>query len=167
MPNCVERGLIENAELIVAALRQRGLSAVTAESCTAGLVAALLSHIPHAGECLHGGYVAYSKQQKITALGVDEALLKTHGSVNAEVVLQMALGALTRSHADVSVAVTGVLGPDPDEDGNPAGLVYFAAGRRDIEPLQVSHRFECGSPDEVRYSAAETALELLLRIASA
>jgi nicotinamide-nucleotide amidase len=140
---------------------------VTAESCTGGLIAAILSHAPHAGECLHGGYVVYSKEHKCTALGVDAKLLKAKGSVNAEVALQMARGALQRSPATVAIAITGVLGPDADEDANPAGLVYFAACREALEPVSSRRMFTCDSPDAVRHCAVEHALELLLKIARA
>jgi nicotinamide-nucleotide amidase len=81
--NGIERALAEKAQPLVDALRQKHLSAVTAESCTASLVAANLSHAPHAGECLHGGYVVYSKEHKSAALGVDAALLRSRGSMNA------------------------------------------------------------------------------------
>jgi nicotinamide-nucleotide amidase len=165
--NCITRGLVEKAQPIVDALRERKLSVVTAESCTAGLIAAILSHAPHAGECLHGGFVVYSKEHKTSSLGVDARLLKSQGSVNAEVALQMARGALRRSPASVSLAVTGVLGPDPDEDGNPAGLVYFAACREGLEPLSVEQIFAAENPDVVRRHAVEHGLQLLLRMVSA
>jgi nicotinamide-nucleotide amidase len=164
--NCILRALAEKAQPIVDVLRDKNLSVVTAESCTAGLIAAILSHAPHAGECLHGGFVVYSKEHKASSLGVDAALLKSKGSVNAEVALQMAQGALLRSSANVSLAVTGVLGPDPDEDANPAGLVYFAACREGREPLTLRKSFAGANPDAVRRCAVEHGLELLLRIAS-
>ena len=165
--SCITRALVEQAQPLINALRERDLSVVTAESCTAGLIAAVLSHAPHAGECLHGGFVVYSKDHKTASLGVDAALLIENGSVNAEVALQMAQGALRRSPASVSVAVTGVLGPDPDEDGNPAGLVYFAVCRAGFEPLSVRRTFVEGNPDGVRRRAVEQGLQLLLRMASA
>jgi nicotinamide-nucleotide amidase len=164
--NCITRALVEKAQPIVDALRERNLSVVTAESCTAGLIAAILSHAPHAGESLHGGFVVYSKEHKISSLGVDAALLSSTGSVNAEVALQMALGALRHSPASVSLAVTGVLGPDPDEDGNPAGLVYFATCRRGFESVSVKQIFAGESPDVVRRHAVKHGLKLLLQIAS-
>jgi PncC family amidohydrolase len=116
---------------------------------------------------LYGGFVVYSKDHKASSRGVDAALLKEKGSVNAEVALQMAQGALRRSPARVSMAVTGVLGPGPDEDGNPAGLVYFAACRAGFEPLSVRQAFAAGNPDVVRRRAVEQGLQLLLRMASA
>jgi nicotinamide-nucleotide amidase len=120
---CSERALIDEARPVVDRLRERGLSVVTAESCTAGLISAVLTHIPGVGECFQGAFVAYSKEHKVAALGVDEALLREKGSVNRETAEQMARGALQNSRATLAIAVTGVLGPDPDEDGNPAGLV--------------------------------------------
>jgi nicotinamide-nucleotide amidase len=164
--NCITRSLVEQAQPIVDALRARNLSVVTAESCTAGLIAAILSHAQHAGECFHGGFVVYSKEHKSSSLGVDATLLKSKGSVNAEVALQMAQGALHRSAASVSLAITGVLGPDPDEDANPAGLVYFAACRQGLEPLIRRETFAGDSPEAVRRRAVEHGLQLLLRMAS-
>jgi nicotinamide-nucleotide amidase len=163
--HCVEPHLARSAQPIVNALRTRRLSVVTAESCTAGLVAAVLSHAQHAGECFHGGFVAYSKDHKEASLGVDRALLDTNGSVNAEVARQMARGALARSPARLSIAVTGVLGPDPDEDGSPAGLVYFAVCRSGHEPVVSRRQYGGLNPDEVRRCAVQRALELLLEAA--
>ena len=163
---CITQALVERAQPIVEALRARKLSVVTAESCTAGLIAAILSHAPHAGECLHGGFVVYSKEHKSATLGVNAALLKSKGSVNAEVALAMARGALSRSSASVSLAVTGVLGPDADEDANPAGLVYFAACREGLKPFTSKKMFAGESPDAVRRYAVEHGLGLLLRMAT-
>ncbi len=163
--HCIERGLVENAQPVVDALRASRLCAVTAESCTGGLVAAILSHALRAGECLHGGYVVYSKAQKSSALGVDLNLLETKGSVNAQVALQMAQGALARSSATVAVAVTGVLGPDPDEDNNPPGLLYVATCRKGFKPLLSKLQYTDANPDTVRRRAVEESLQLLLRAA--
>jgi nicotinamide-nucleotide amidase len=163
--NCVERNLVRRAQPIVDALRARHLSVVTAESCTAGLVAAILSHAQHAGECLHGGFIAYSKDNKSATLGVDRAFLETKGSINAEVARQMACGALARAPASVAIAVTGVLGPDADEDGNPAGLVYFAACRSGNEPVVSKHLYDGLDPDAVRRCTVQRALDLLLEVA--
>ena len=94
-------------------------------------------------------------------LGVERPLLDASGAVNAEVARQMAVGALERSPASIAVSVTGVLGPDTDEDGNPAGLVYFAVAREGA-PTQVSKRdFGERQPDDVRRAAVVHALELL------
>jgi nicotinamide-nucleotide amidase len=162
--SCVQRALVERAQPIVDQLRRRGLWVITAESCTAGLIAAILSHARGAGECLHGGFVTYSKAHKSASLGVDPILLRTAGSVNAEVARQMAEGALRHSGASVSVSVSGVLGPDPDEDGAPPGLVFVAAARTGFETVVIERRFYCETPDEVRQCAIVEALKALLNV---
>lgn len=162
---CIERALINEARPVVERLRARGLSVVTAESCTAGLIAAVLSHVPGIGECFHGAFVTYSKEHKIAALGVDETLLREQGSVNRETAIQMATGALNNSPAKLAIAVTGVLGPDPDEDGNPPGLVYIAICRAGAPANAKKFSFE-GSPDSVRRQAVRKALFMLEAAAS-
>jgi nicotinamide-nucleotide amidase len=107
-----------------------GWSVVTAESCTAGELANHLSKIDGASTHFHGGIVAYTKDMKTAALGVPAALLREKTAVCADVASAMAKGALGRSPADVAVSVTGVAGPQPDEDGNPVGLIYCAVARR-------------------------------------
>lgn len=158
---CIERELVGRAQPVMDALRLASLSVVTAESCTAGLIAAILSHAQQASASLHGGFVAYTKENKSMVLGVDRGLLESRGSVNQEVARQMARGALDRSPANVAVSVTGVLGPDPDEDGNPPGLVCFAVCRDGREPVVTERRFELAEPDEVRRAVVLYALELL------
>jgi nicotinamide-nucleotide amidase len=113
---------------------------VTAESCTAGKLSALLSEAPGAGEHLHGSFVTYTKANKVKVLGVESGLLRAKGAVCREVAVAMAEGALHRSPADVAVAVTGVAGPDPDEDGNPVGLVCVAVARDGREPLHIERQ---------------------------
>lgn len=145
----------------MARLRKSGLTVITAESCTAGLVAACLSHGKDASTCFHGAFVTYTKTQKAEVLGVNTALLRQEGAVNAEVARQMAEGALKRSQASLSVSVTGVLGPDPDEDQNPPGLVYFGVAQRSKPTLTVRHEFSLTDPESVREQTVVKALELL------
>ncbi len=100
----------------VAALHKRKLSLVTAESCTAGLIAASLSLGIGAGDVLEGGFTTYTKEQKAAALGVKKRAMDRRGCINADCVTAMAAGALKRSKADIAIAVSGVLGPEPDDD---------------------------------------------------
>jgi nicotinamide-nucleotide amidase len=158
---CIEKTLIREAQPVVDNLRRKGLSVVTAESCTAGLIAAILSHAQGAGECLQGGFVVYTKEGKAKALGVSKALLESKGSVNREVAHELACGALERSPATIALSVTGVLGPDSDEDGNPPGLVYFGLCRSGREPIIVEERFAQDNPDAVRRAVVLRALKLL------
>jgi len=159
---CIETDLSSRAQPIVDALRSSGRSVVTAESCTGGLVAAVLSHAESASECLHGGFVVYTKAQKHAALGVEAGLMQLHGAVNGEVARQMAEGALRRSPATVAVSVTGVLGPNPDEDGNAPGLVYLGLAEAGKPTLTVRHDFGKADPDFIRKETVSRALEMLL-----
>ena len=115
------QSLLNAAERVMALAKEKRLTLVTAESCTSGLLAAVLSEAPGAAELLHGGFVTYTKCHKTIALGVPEALLTRKGAVCPEVAAAMAQGALARSAADLATAITGVAGPSPDEDGNPVG----------------------------------------------
>ncbi|HWG77659.1 MAG TPA: CinA family protein [Steroidobacteraceae bacterium] len=158
---CIEQRLTRAAQQAVEALAGANLTVVTAESCTGGLIAGVLSCAPRAGQCLQGAFVAYSKLQKQLALGISAELLQRRGSVNRAVALQMAEGALQRSGAQIALSVTGVLGPDADEDGNPAGLVYLAVAQRAQRAVVVEECITRGSPDEVRRRVVLRALELL------
>jgi nicotinamide-nucleotide amidase len=161
MSVCIDEDLCRKAQSVVDKLRGARMSIVTAESCTGGLVAAVLSHGTNASHCLHGGFVVYTKTHKSTALGVDVALLRDRGSVNAEVATQMAEGALRRSQASMAVAVTGVLGPDPDEDGNPPGLVIIGMVRSGHPARTKRHQFGQAHPDVVRKNTVLQALEMV------
>ena len=152
----LERG----AATVVEAAHERGLTLATAESCTAGALANLLANAPGAGEAFHGGFVVYTKENKSKALGVPAALIEKHSAVSAEVAKAMALGALERSPADVVVSITGVAGPEPDEDGNPVGLVHLAAARLDGLFLHEEHRFGDGSKSDICNAAQQRAIAL-------
>jgi nicotinamide-nucleotide amidase len=108
------------------AARRKGWRLATAESCSAGMIATLLSEVEGAASCFHGGIVAYTKDMKCALLGVPADLLAERGAVCAEVAEAMASGALVRTPADAAIAITGVAGPEPDPDGNPVGLVFIA-----------------------------------------
>lgn len=146
---------------VVLRLKNRKLSVVTAESCTAGLLSALLSKAEGAGEVLKGGFVCYAKDQKTIALGVPADLLNQKTAVAGEVASAMALGALEQSNADIALAVTGVLGPEPDEDGNPVGLVYIARCSRDGNERVARHNFGHLSHDALCAKTLNAAVLML------
>src|SRR5690349_18050832 len=102
------------------------MSLATMESCTAGALVHLLARAEGASDAVHGGFVVYTKDNKIAAVGVPVELLASHTAVSAEVALAMATGGLARCPASLVASITGVAGPEPDEDGNPVGLVYVA-----------------------------------------
>lgn len=158
---CIDSELIHEAEALVELLRARRLTVITAESCTGGLIAAALSHARGASDALHGGFVVYTKDCKAVALGVDRELLDRMGSVNAQVAHELARGAIEHSTADIAVAVTGVLGPEPDEDGNPPGQVYFGLGRRGHASRVLAQHFSRADPNEVRRAVVLRAFEVL------
>jgi nicotinamide-nucleotide amidase len=139
----------------------RALTLVTAESCTAGLIAAALSKAEGATSVLHGGYVVYTKKQKTAALGVPASRLKREGSVTAQIAEDMARGALRRSAADIAIAVTGVLGPEPDEDGNPVGLVYFCCAKRAGQLRALRKQFVAQDHDLLCAKTVTTAFNLV------
>jgi len=160
-PACIDEALIERASHVAKHLQTKRLMVVTAESCTAGLISAVLSETEGASEILHGSFVTYTKANKAKALGVDRDLLERSGSVNAEVVRQLIKGALERSPADIALAVSGVLGPAPDEDGNPVGLVYLGCGLRTQTPTIVRKDYGDRPHDVLRRETVLDALTLL------
>jgi nicotinamide-nucleotide amidase len=137
-------------------------SIVTAESCTAGKLSGLLSEAPGASALLHGGFVSYTKANKMKALGVSPDLLKRKSAVCIDVAAEMAEGALARSPANVAVAITGVAGPEPDEDGNPVGLVCIAVTRKDVPPIRLEKRYGNAGRDAVQERAMADALIALI-----
>jgi nicotinamide-nucleotide amidase len=148
---------------VLACAIERGLSIVTAESCTAGELAHLLAQGEGASQHFHGGIVTYTKAMKTDALGVSARLLAEKTAVCAEVAAAMAEGALQRSPADVALSITGVAGPEPDEDGNPVGLIHCAVARRGRPTLHELLRSQGDGPDEILADAMRHALRLLKR----
>jgi nicotinamide-nucleotide amidase len=153
------------AETALAVLRRKSLSVVTAESCTAGKLAVLLSEVPGAADHLQGGFVVYTKANKSQALGVSGELLNNRGAVCPEVARAMAEGALVRTPADIAVAITGVAGPKPDEDGNPVGLICIAVAQRGRKSEVIERRYGIAPRERIQDCAIAEALTTLLRIA--
>ena len=144
--------------------RARNLRLVTAESCTGGLVIAALTEIAGASDVVDRGFVTYSNEAKETVLGVPAATLAAHGAVSRQTAEAMAAGALVRSPADLSVAVTGIAGPGGGTALKPVGLVHFAAARRDGRSIAREHRYGDVGRAEIRRRSAMEALSLLLEL---
>lgn len=153
--------LAQCAERVLEAAKARHLTLVTAESCTAGALALLLADAPGAATSFHGGFVCYTKAQKFASLAVPPELIEAHTAVSREVAIAMARGGIARSPADMCVAVTGVAGPEPDEDGNPVGLVHVAVASRDGRVASVEHAFGETSREKNRALALKAALSVL------
>jgi len=113
-------------EIVVHLLVERGMTLVTAESCTGGHLANRLTNVPGASKVFLEGFVTYSNQSKSDLLGVDYGLIEAHGAVSEQVVRSMAEGALQKSGARYAIATTGIAGPDGGTLGKPVGTVWIA-----------------------------------------
>jgi nicotinamide-nucleotide amidase len=150
-------------EHVVDGLRERGLTLGTAESCTAGLVAARGANVPGASDVLLGGVVAYADDVKQRQLGVPAAVLEAHGAVSAETARAMAEGVRSALGVDVGVSVTGIAGPGGGSPEKPVGLVYVGvAGPAGSEAVE--HRFGEAGRDNVREWSVTSALQLVRRV---
>jgi nicotinamide-nucleotide amidase len=155
-----EAELLDLAAQLLAGCRGRGLTIVTAESCTGGLLAATLTAIAGSSDVVAGGFVTYSNAFKSRLLGVPAAVIAREGAVSEPVARAMAEGALTHSDADLAVGITGIAGPGGGGPDKPVGLVWIAGLRRNGAP--VVHRCVfAGDRQQVRSFSVRTALELL------
>ena len=142
------------------------LRLATAESCTGGLICALLTEIPGASSVVERGFITYSNAAKRDVLNVAEEILEVHGAVSKSVACAMATGVFVRC-PDVALAigVTGIAGPDGGSQERPAGLVHLAAARRGMS--MTHQRILChGGRTEVRLATTATALTMLSALAT-
>ena len=143
-------------------LRSKGLLMGTAESCTGGRIANMVTLVAGSSDYFVGGVVSYSNEVKHNVLGVSEDSLRLHGAVSREVVEQMAQGAIRTLGCDCSVATSGVAGPDGGSPEKPVGTVWIAAA---LKEQVVSHCYHFGTVRaENIQSAADTALTMLLEL---
>lgn len=134
----------------------------TAESCTGGMVAAALTDIPGSSAVVERGFVTYTNAAKQDMLGVRAETLEAHGAVSEQVAREMAEGALTRSHAQLTVSITGIAGPGGSEF-KPEGRVCFGRAAKGQDTLTETIEFGALGRDAVRKAARDHALDLLLR----
>lgn len=144
-------------------LRAKGLTLTTAESLTGGLFGELLTRIPGASEVYWGGVISYTIESKVQLLGLDPQMIEACGVVSREVSEAMAIGALSVSSADISIAVTGVAGPDGGTEATPIGTVWISLARRNgcvnsvVESLCIHAR---GSRSHIRFKTVVAATAL-------
>lgn len=149
------------AAALLDAYAARELKIATAESCTGGLIAGLLTEIAGSSRVVERGFVSYSNEAKNELLGVPLPLIAAHGAVSEAVVRAMAEGALARSRADVAIAVSGVAGPGGGTATKPVGLVHLACARRGGATAHLEKRYgDCGR-GEIRLMTIDDALSLL------
>lgn len=140
---------------------ERKLTIATAESCTGGLIAAMLTEVPGSSLVLDRGFVTYSNEAKTEMLGVDAGLIARVGAVSRDVAIAMVEGAIARSRADVAVSVTGIAGPDGGSAEKPVGLVHLAALRRGGVPVHRECRFGDIGRQKVRLATVAVAIEMM------
>ncbi|MBB4658937.1 nicotinamide-nucleotide amidohydrolase family protein [Parvularcula dongshanensis] len=145
---------------IVARAAALGRRVTTAESCTGGLIAAALTEVPGSSAVFGTGLVTYANEAKTALLGVPEPMLAANGAVSEEVARAMAEGALSRTGADLGVAVTGIAGPSGGSAEKPVGLVWF--GLAGLGPTITAQHVFGGDRSHVRAQARDEALRLLL-----
>ena len=153
--------VLEKSAQVLEKLKAAGLMAVTAESCTGGLVAGALTAHAGSSEAVAGGFVTYSNTMKQVALGVPSDMLAEWGAVSAQVAQAMAEGALAHApDAGIAVSLTGVAGPAGGSETKPVGLVWFGlqrAGRASLTQKQIF----AGNRTEVRAQAVMHALKMI------
>lgn len=170
----IDSELVKQAEEVLNFCREHDFILATAESCTGGLVAATLTSIAGASENVERGFVTYSNDSKIELLGVDSRIIAEHGAVSRQTVLAMAAGALWRSRANLSVAVTGVAGPGGGSVEKPVGLVHFAIAKRisvsdqQLDFCALHHEEQYGDIGrvEVRHKSVETVFTSIKQAAT-
>lgn len=152
--------LVALARRVHERMRQRGLTLATAESCTGGLLAHVLTEVPGASEWYVGGIVSYSDRLKREHLGVPESTLSRHGAVSAQTCVAMAEGARERYGTTLAVAITGVAGPDGGSDSKPVGLTYVGVAQEAGHDVR-RHQWH-GDRQHNKLDSAGASLELLL-----
>ncbi len=152
---------ITTATALIERLRSDKLTIITAESCTGGLIGALLTEISGSSDVFERGFITYSNGAKCDLLGVPPTLIGRYGAVSSQVADAMAVGALRASTGDISVAVTGIAGPSGGSAAKPVGLVYISVAQRGQRAVTVEHRYGDITRAGVRLAAVRSAIELL------
>ena len=152
--------LMQLSEKVGRALKARGATVTTAESCTGGWIAKAITDIAGSSAWFERGFVTYSNEAKSQMIGVSEATLRDNGAVSEPVVVEMAIGALRAARADYAISVSGVAGPDGGSEEKPVGTVWFGFATSKGEGIT---RRECfsGDRESVRRQATEYALKTL------
>lgn len=149
------------ATKVLHAFQARGLKFATAESCTGGMIGAVITDISGASDVFDRGFITYSDEAKMEMLDVTSETLAAHGAVSEQSAREMATGALVRSQADIAVSVTGIAGPGGGTAEKPVGLVWFALAARQKETTAVKRIFSGMDRATVRRESARVALELV------
>ena len=148
------------AKELVDKATSRNIIITSAESCTGGLLASYITSIPGSSLVFDRGYITYSYESKTEVLGVKQSDIQKFGAVSPEVALAMVKGACANSNAQLGVGITGIAGPTGATETKPIGLVYIATCFNG--ELRVTENYFKGDRNQVRRSAAEKGLQMLL-----
>jgi nicotinamide-nucleotide amidase len=159
--------MTELVESVGHALQQHKTMVVTAESCTGGMIAEALTSVAGSTAWFDRAYVTYSYESKREMLGVHETTIQHHGSVSQECVTEMVLGALQQSHAQVSVACSGIAGPSGGSPDKPVGTVWLAWAKQGCADIITKEMYFEGDREAVRRQTTQTALKGILSILDA
>ena len=151
------------ADSFLKACAHRKILVATAESCTGGMIIALLTDIPGSSSMVDRGFVTYSNEAKTEMIGVSPETLEKHGAVSAETAHEMAAGALENSRAGITLAVTGIAGPDGGSAEKPVGLVWFGLALSGKPVVTEKRIFENRGRDFIRRETVKHALGMGLR----
>lgn len=162
MPTITDATLYQLTEQLATGLLDRRWQLVTAESCTGGWLAKCCTDLPGSSAWFNGGVVSYSNQLKQSLLGVSSDTLSKYGAVSEPVVAEMAVGSLAKLGGQISVAISGIAGPDGGSDDKPVGLVWFAFASAK-QPFCYQQRFT-GDREAIRRQAVAFALRQLITI---
>ena len=157
--------ILELAQEVVRLCTEKNVMIATAESCTGGLVAGAITEISGASQVMERGFITYSDQAKIEMLGVMPITLRQFGAVSKDGSLEMAHGAMSRSEAGISVSTTGIAGPNGGTTGKPVGLVHFGGRHYKGKLIHREMNFGDIGRHEIRMSAVEVALEMIIELA--
>jgi len=151
----------ERVQRVLELACERELYLATAESCTGGLLAALLTDVPGYSHVFERGLVVYSKQAKCDLLDIERRRVDSCGAVSEQIAVDMANGALHRSRADIALSITGYAGPPGKDEKGEEGLVHFACARKNGTITHREEHFGEVGRDGVRLASLKVALEMI------
>lgn len=154
--------LLNSAQKLFNLAKKANVKIASAESCTGGLVSSLITEISGSSEIFDRGFVVYSNTAKIENLNVKNSTLDKFGAVSLEAAKEMAVGALQNSNANLSIAITGIAGPDGGSADKPLGLVYISSFNS-VNNNLIAKKFNfSGNRNEVRMATVKNAVEILI-----
>jgi nicotinamide-nucleotide amidase len=157
--------LVERSEALLNLCKQKKLTLATAESCTGGMLAAVITELPGSSMVLDRGFVTYTNEAKQQMLGVTPNTIEFYGAVSKECAEEMASGALAHAQVSLAVSITGIAGPTGAVPGKPIGLVHFAAASRSGRLIHRDRKFGDIGRTNVRRASVVEALTMLMELA--